>query len=982
MKNVCIPKAMIVLLFLFFAAMTVLPSDTINVALSIHEGTNMAAALSPDGKTLVIDLLGVLWTVPATGGTARRITDDFADARQPAWSPDGKSIVFQSYRDGGWHIWSVRPDGTNLKQLTTGPFDDREPQYSHDGTRIAFSSDRDGNYDIWVMDLKAGRMVSRTNQPSNESMPAWSPDDKEIAYYTDRPNGHAIMAVNASGAERVVQTINGTANAPSWSPDGKQILYNLFADNQSRLALSGNALTSGEDVFPFRAQWISADEFIYTADGKIKRRSLENHSVRNIEFTASVSFTRQSYRQNHRDFDSTAPRPVTGIVSPAISPDGKRVAFVALSDLWIMPIGGEPQRITNNSFLELDPTWSPDGRSLAYSTDRAGTMDVWVHDLETGKEERVTQSPGAELFGTWSPEGTRIAYVNESGEIMVTNVESGASRKIHERLFDPGRPTWSKDGQTLAFTALQPYSNRYREGTSQIVAVSVNDMSERRIAPLPNKSIGSREYDGPVWSPDGTQMAAVIEDTLWVIPVDARGQPNGKPRKLTTEIADAPTWSGDSKQILYLSNNHLRLISAAGGAPREIPVNLTWKLKKPEGRTVIHASHLFDGLTANLRDNVDIVIEGNRIRSVDAHRADLHTGNVVDAGDATVMPGLIETHAHLNESHGEKLGRIFLSYGITTVRNPATNPYTAMENRESVDAGVRLGPRVFTTGYTFDGSRIYYAGSGTMHNEKQVDLELGRAHALGYDLVKTYVRLPDSLQKRVVDDAHAHGMWVTSHELYPAVAFGADGVEHIRGTSRRGYSPKVSAMNYSYGDVIDLLTHSKMTLTPTVEISGGFSLVAYHDPTLLDDPRFEKLFPSWVVRNTRMAVDAANRSGDIRAREQFYKPMLDTVFKVARGGGRVIAGTDSPIFPFAIAFHAELQDYVNAGLTPFEALQTATTNAADALGAAGDLGSIEAGKLADLVFVDGNPLADIRNARKVRRVMKNGELYSMDVLLN
>src|SRR5207247_3177999 len=89
------------------------------------------------------------------------------------------------------------------------------------------------------------------------------------------------------------------------------------------------------------------------------------------------------------------------------------------------------------------------------------------------------------------------------------------------------------------------------------------------------------------------------------------------------------------------------------------------------------------------------------------------------------------------------------------------------------------------------------------------------------------------------------------YELYPAVAFGADGVEHIRGTSRRGYSPKVTAMNHSYSDVIDLLTHSKMSLTLTVEISGGFALAAYHDPTLLNDPRFDRLFPSWVVRNTR-----------------------------------------------------------------------------------------------------------------------------------
>ena len=205
-----IKPVILALLILFVGTMAVLPSDTVDVSLSIHEGTNMAAALSPDGKMLVIDLLGVLWTLPAGGGNARRITDDFADARQPAWSPDGKSIAFQSYRDGGWHIWSVRPDGSNLKQVTSGPFDDREPQYSHDGTRLAFSSDRNGNYDIWVLDLKTGRAMARTNQSSNESMPAWSPDDKEIAYYTDRSNAHAIMAVNASGAERMVQAIDGS----------------------------------------------------------------------------------------------------------------------------------------------------------------------------------------------------------------------------------------------------------------------------------------------------------------------------------------------------------------------------------------------------------------------------------------------------------------------------------------------------------------------------------------------------------------------------------------------------------------------------------------------------------------------------------------------------------------------------------------------------------------------------------------------------
>ena len=103
----------------------------------------------------------------------------------------------------------------------------------------------------------------------------------------------------------------------------------------------------------------------------------------------------------------------------------------------------------------------------------------------------------------------------------------------------------------------------------------------------------------------------------------------------------------------------------------------------------------------------------------------------------------------------------------------------------------------------------------------QLPQELQKTVDLGYDLIKTYVRLDDRLQKRVIDFAHANGMPVTSHEIYPAVASGADGVEHIRGTSRRGYSPKVSALYRSYQDVVDLLTASKMTITPTIGITGG-----------------------------------------------------------------------------------------------------------------------------------------------------------------
>ena len=174
---------------------------------------------------------------------------------------------------------------------------------------------------------------------------------------------------------------------------------------------------------------------------------------------------------------------------------------------------------------------------------------------------------------------------------------------------------------------------------------------------------------------------------------------------------------------------------------------------------------------------------------------------MIDASNETVIPGLIEIHTHLSENFGEALGRAFLSWGITTVRNPATNTFETNEFRESFESGARVGPRLITTGEPFDGTRIYYPGGTSLGDTGQLPLELQHAKDFGYDFVKTYVRLPDLMQKRIIESAHAMGMPVTSHELYPAVAYGADGVEHIRGTSRRGYSPKVTALMRSYQDV-------------------------------------------------------------------------------------------------------------------------------------------------------------------------------------
>lgn len=973
--------------FLFLAAVALVSQTAAtqqHISVTLREGTNLAAALSPDGRTLVIDLQGSLWTLPASGGAATRITDDYLDARQPAWAPDGKRIAFQGYVDGVWHIYVVNADGSALRAITSGPFDDREPSWSRDGARIAFSSDRSGNYDIFDLEVAGGAVRQLTSNPANDYSPSYSPVDGRVAFVSERADQRGVWTIDtATATEAAFAAAAGAVSAPSWSPDGRRVIYNVIASNRSALVLDRAEVTSNEDVFPFRAQWTSANEFLYTADGKIKKRAIGGAAPVPIEFTAAISFTRTSYTPKVRDHDSRAPRPVLGITGPVISPDATQIAFVALGDLWVMPIGpstslgasGPARKLTNDKFVEMDATWSPDGRSIAYSSDRDGTMDLWVRDLAAGTDRKVAEEARK---ASWAPRGTEIAYIDRDGALAIT----GRAAPIHARTFETGRPTWAPEG-LIAVTTLQPYSSRFREGTNQLLLVSTTGGAPRPLVPAQHHSVGTRANDGPVWSRDGTKMAFVMDGVMHVMPMTATGDITGAPRRLSDDLAYAPSWAADSRRLLYQTPSGLKLADVVDNRVTDIPVALTWQPAVPQGRTVVHAGRMFDGKAASLRRNVDIILRDNRIEQVVDHRAELHSGRVIDAGNDVVMPGLIEMHAHLSQDFGEALGRVWLAHGITSVRNPAADPHESLEQKESIASGVRRGPRVFATGGPFDGSRIYYAGGVPLASGGQLPQELQKTTQLGYDLIKTYVRLDDRLQKQVIDFAHANGLPVTSHEIYPAVASGADGVEHIRGTSRRGYSPKVSALFRSYSDVADLLIASKMTLTPTIGITGGaFALQFARDPRL-DDVRLRTLFPASVVRDlTRMVENSRKTSpAELDAAARALAPMGDLVRRLVKGGGAVIAGTDSPIFPYAIAYHTELEIFQQSGLTPFEVLQTATLRAAEALGEGANLGSIEAGKLADLVIVTDDPLADIKNARKVRTVIKNGEVHTLDELL-
>jgi hypothetical protein len=409
-------------------------------------------------------------------------------------------------------------------------------------------------------------------------------------------------------------------------------------------------------------------------------------------------------------------------------------------------------------------------------------------------------------------------------------------------------------------------------------------------------------------------------------------------------------------------------------------VPLRWRAAKPTGRTVIHAGRLWDGVSAAYQENVDVIVDGDRIAAILPHRAGRPAQRHIDASNATVAPGLIDMHNHRHLGGrllGSRQGPLWLSLGITTTRSPGDPAYDMVEEREATTAGHRLAPRFVGTGEAIDGRRIYYNFMRPTRDEAGVRRELERARLLDYDLLKNYVRLPVSSQRATIAWAHRRGIRATSHYLHPATTLGVDGMEHVGATNRLGYSHTVSRNGKSYQDVLALFTASRMAMTPTL-----FSSYALYrdDKSLFTDPRVRALFPPWEYAKLAAAVARADQQ-DVDGTAIVLRGQTATVAAILRGGGRIVAGTDAPIDNFGVSLHMNLRAMVHpGGLTPVEALRTATSQAADYLGAP-DLGRLAPGALADLTVLDGDPLARIEDAAKVRLTMLGGVARTVDELV-
>ena len=953
-----------------------LSGSTKDVTVDLREGTNLAITPSPDGTRLAFTAQGALWVMPVAGGTATRISAFDMEPTAPVWAPDGRTIAFQNYTtDGNYHLWTIAPDGTGAQEQTTGFFDDREPAWTPDGSALVFASDRsnDGQYKIWKYTLASKAYTQLSTGAGAESNPVVSPDNTKVAF----ADTNQIYTVPAAGGAR---TLVSAGSIPQFAPNNTLVYQSTIRS----INAGGRDIVTNEDLFPFPVRYLPNGNFVYAADGKIRIRNGSGGSLVEVPFLAQLKLRRPvlTTPKGH-NFDNAAARTAIGISAPALSPDARSVAFVALNDVWVMPIGGTPVRLTNDTDREGNVQWTADGTAVYFSSEKGndGQLAVDQINVTTRARTRLASIVGKSMVTPrLSPSGDRIAYTTLSGQLEIwTRASSTSSVLIPSVAVQVSTPYWLPDASKILLIDNERINNRFREGYNKlrVIDVAAKTAAFYPVATAP-RQVSDREEGAAALSPDGRTLAFVMDSVLNVIPLGADGSPAGAATAITTEVADLPSWAGDSKTILYKSGTKLRLVQSDGSNARDVPVAITYTQKIPSGITVVRAGQLWDGVTSTLRADQDVIITGNRITAIRAHDpAVIATATkYVDASAYTIIPGLWDPHIHpLTLYQGGQYGQVaalMLSYGITSTQSVAGGLHQSIEIREALEAGNLLGPRMFVSPPLWEGNRLFYSFARTLRTTGVADLEIAKAKAMDADFLKSYVRAPIPVMSRIAQGALDFGIPSGTHMIAPGAATGIWGTTHLSATQRMGYGWAKSANGMiTYQDAADV--HGKADFHSIDTLFSSLALVG-QDAALISDDRFRYLVPPNFVAGLlgTPVPDATTLAVVLRDAQQSGK--------VQTAGGLLALGTDTPLVTPGISLHTGLR----AGALAYsnvQALQNVTINAAKMAFVDKDLGSLEVGKLADLVAVRGNPLADVKNAANVEIVVKNGNVYTLADIL-
>ncbi|QYJ07855.1 amidohydrolase family protein [Qipengyuania flava] len=1005
------------------------------VPIRTSEGTWMDVDVSPDGRTLAFSLLGDIYTMPITGGTPTRIAEGLAWEVQPRFSPDGRRIAFTSDRGGGDNIWIMNADGSDKRQLTKEAFRLlNQPSWSPDGNYIVakkhFTTQRSlGTGEIWLYHVSGGggvKLVARANEALQKELgePVYSPDG-EAVYYSrnvtpgpifeyaqDSTQGTFAIERYELGTGEVTTAVSGFGGAvrPQPSPDGRSLAFIRRDKDETELWVKD--LATGEQrmiygdldmdmqetwaVYGFYPlmDWVPGGEAIVLwAGGKLKRVAADGSGATDIPF--SINDTRGV---------ADAPHPVIP-VSPdsftakiprfaSVSPDGRTVVFESLGKLYTKPVaGGTARRLTSDGSdaLELWPSWSRDGRRLTYVrwTDE-GLGQIMVAGSNGSGARAVTRMRGHYALPKFSPDGSTIVFEKRGGGYLTSPEFSenegvyrvsaaGGSAQLVAR--DTSDPQFGADSDRVFMLGrkdgkLQLLSADLDGGARQVHAQG-DLATQYHVSPRGDFVAFRENYEvfATPLMPGG--QAVTVGEKASSLPV-VRASKGGADYIGWAQGGDTLTWT--MGPVLYRASIASMFANAPKDkdAPAFVPptsgtsLERTVAAAKPSGTVAITGAKILtmadDG--AGVIENGTIVITGDRIAAVGpAASVQVPQGaTVIDAAGKTIMPGLVDAHAHGPQGTGDLVPQQNwslvqnLAMGTTTIHDPSSRASMIFAAAERQRAGTLLAPRIFSTAEIVYGAKApsVYA---RIDSYEDALAHIQRIKAQGGISIKNYNQPRRDQRQQVVAAARAENMLVVAEG---GSLFGMDMNLIADGNSTIEHNVPGEVF---YEDVLQFWAGSQSNYTPTLVVTyGGLAADPYwrQATNVFDNPLMVHTPPRLLTAQTARRVTAPDWAfvDDEAARE---------ARKLAQRGVKVSIGAHGQ--QAGVAAHWELWSFARGGMSAVEALRAGTIEPARSLGMDRDIGSLEVGKLADLVVLNEDPSENIRNSDKIDSVMLGGRLY-------